>query len=144
MPAIAESCEWYIAYDGYVPEPEPGCEECHHYFLEDYNFFKHVLEPYLHGEFADLDEARKRMFGASPLHFAEDYLDNVRVHHGMLDQEARPAQTLVLEAAIGGEPNEFHFYWNQYHGIALDAWSSEEGYYGDHIQAWLNEIGGYD
>ena len=147
--SIVESCRKYIEYDGYVCEPDPLYPPengiTYHYYNTDYNVFARVLEPYLHGDLS-FNEARKRLIRSSPRFFT-DYLDHVRVHHGELDTMARPAQTMALEAVIGGEEhpnNEFHFYWDQYHGIALDAWSSEEGYYGDHIQNWYNEIGGYD
>ena len=65
----------------------------------------------------------------------------------MLDQLVRPAQTTALEDVIGGyeyPDNEFHFYDNWGHGIGLGASSDKGGTYGHHIQAWLNEIGGYD
>jgi len=154
LPGINESCDIYIKYDGYVPEPDPlypplppEDDITHHYYNTDYNAFARVLEPYLHGDLT-FNEARKRLIRSSPRFFT-DYLDHVRVHHGMLDTMARPAQTMVLESILGHWPEElpfteFHLYENWGHGIGLGALSDKGGYYGDHIQDWLNEIGGYD
>jgi dipeptidyl aminopeptidase/acylaminoacyl peptidase len=86
---IKTSCEKYIQYDGYVPEGT------YHYYLEDYNVFNRVLEPYLHGEIT-FTGARKLLVRSSPYHFAEDYLDHFQVHHGDQDQLARVAHTANL------------------------------------------------
>jgi hypothetical protein len=132
----------YIWNDGYIPENE------YHYFLEDYNVFKRVLEPYLQGEEGvTFDEARKRLIRSSPRIFAE-YLGYFQVHHGLDDLLARPAHTQILKDIFGFEANETEilFYEGQYHMIGKDAWSKlppTSKQYKTWTAHWLNLTGGY-
>jgi hypothetical protein len=112
---IKTSCEYYIENDGYVPE------STRHYYLEDYNVFNRVLEPYLHGEIT-FTGARKLLVRSSPYHFAEDYLDHIQVHHGWIDQLARVAHSLSLYSLYGGYGvnKEVLIYSEQDHSISDD------------------------
>jgi hypothetical protein len=113
---IETSCEKYIEYDGYV------LETTYHYYLEDYNVFNRVLEPYLHGEIT-FAGARKLLVRSSPYHFAEDYLDYIQAHHGWIDQLARVEHSMALYSLYGGysENKEVLIYSGQDHSIEGDA-----------------------
>jgi hypothetical protein len=165
---IKEACQMYIDYDGYVCEPDPlyppeppENEITYHYYLEDYNVFARLLEPYLHGEFDGdthnevLFNARKRLVRSSPVYFTEDYytqevlLDHLQVHHGMLDELCRVGQTQELWDKLGWESGvtEFLLYDGQYHGIGLEEENDlpydHKDTYQNWTEAWLKAIGGY-
>jgi len=105
-----------------------------------------VLEPYLHGDLT-FHEARKKLIRSSPYVWAAAYLDNVQVHHGMLDTLGRYAQTEDLSLLLGqhGDDTEFHLYEYAYHGIDGD--DVDNHYYETYDEAterWLKLTGGYD
>ena len=151
LPGIKEACGIYVSNDGYVPE------DTYHYYLEDYNVFARVIEPYLQGEFDGdtheevLQNARKRLLRSSPVYFA-GYLDHLQVHHGSLDELCRVEQTEALAGILGfhsEEPpyTEFLLYYDQYHGIGADQendWpDSPQHSYSWWTEKWLKAIGGY-
>jgi len=136
---IKEACQIYIANDGYVCEPDPlyppeppENEITYHYYLEDYNVFARVLEPYMHdGGFPGethlevLTEARKRLVRSSPYWFAGS-LNNLEVNHGGLDEACRVAHTQALKDELGDWLQDFPYtvfliYDDEYHGISPDA-----------------------
>lgn len=132
---FAESCRKYIEYDGYVPE------ETYHYYNTDYNVFARVLEPYLHGDLT-FNEARKKLIRSSPLAWA-GYMENVQVHHGMLDTLARPAQTEAWIYLLGQHKGttEFRLYEDAYHLIEWYHTDEEwDEFYVDSTGEWLQAI----
>jgi len=142
-PGIKEACLRYIDDDFFPQDPED------HYYLEDYNVFARVIDPYLRGEFGGTHQqalwnARKRLFRSSPRWFA-NYLTNVQFHHGLVDKLARPTHSENLRDLLGPyeEITECHLYSGQDHSIDNiedDYWYVK---YEDAIKHWLNLAGGY-
>jgi hypothetical protein len=147
LPEIKVACQIYIANDGYVPE------NTYHYYLEDYNVFARVLEPYLDGEFPGythddvLKEARKRMVRSSPIYFT-NYLTNIQAHHGYEDVSCRVTHSEEMAAALPYVDNTYEIclYLNEGHAIGPDAenyipfsWQ-EKHKYPIWIQGWFNKI----
>ena len=136
---IKTACGIYIANDGYVPEAT------YHYYEEDYNVFARVLKPYLEGTLTFAD-ARKRLVGASPKYFAADYLYNVQVNHGLLDEACRVAQTTGLLDVLYPQLDdylEYRIYWQAGHQIDLTDTSDYHNYnqtYEYATQRWLQKI----
>ena len=141
------ACGEYIEHDGYVPESH------YHYYLEDYNVFARVLEPYLDGEFPGythddvLKEARKRMVRSSPIYFT-NYLTNIQAHHGYEDVSCRVTHSEEMAAALPYVDNTYEIclYLNEGHAIGPDAenyipfsWQ-EKHKYPIWIQGWFNKI----
>ena len=154
LPEIAEACANYIEYDGYVCEPDPQYPEIenggftYHYFLEDYNVFARLLEPYLKGEIDGETEeevfrnARKRLVGASPKYFAAEYLFNVQVHHGTIDEACRVDQTYELWGVLDKVQDhiEYRFYEGVDHQIELLDESDYGQTYQYATQLWFGKI----
>jgi len=145
---IAESGGKYIVFDGYIGEPDPLYDyeylPKHHYYNEDYNVFKYVLEPYLTGEMT-AHEALVRMIRSSPVHFAE-YLDDVQFHHGELDLLVRLQQSWDMYIALyleGALKYEIHQYDGVYHTIGKDDTDKDNDTFLEVTNGWLHDYGGF-
>jgi hypothetical protein len=144
LPEIKHACEIYLANDGYVQE------STYHYYLEDYNVFARLLEPYMDGEFLGethylvLKEARKRLVRSSPIYFT-DYLTNIQAHHGGEDLSCRVDQTWEMYYALPYSEwlYEICLYNDQGHAIGNvpnDYPWQETHNYPDWIQDWFDKI----
>ena len=135
---IESACLMYVYNDGYVPETT------FHYYNEDYDFFKKILEPCLHGDLS-VNDARLMMLRSSPKYFALDgstyVLNHVQVNQGMLDNMVRPAQSSTMFGPMLGDlTSKVHYY--QYSGHVPGINDPDDGShnYGYDTNDWLEKI----
>jgi hypothetical protein len=143
---IKTSCQFYLHTDGYVPE------DVRHYYNEDYNFFKRILERYLSTDpeqHITFEEARHRMLLSSPRWMAKDgstyVLHHVQINHGVLDDIVRKGQSDALWPVLfppEQSNSEYHHYPGQGHVPQMGA--QEGAYpwdnYNHIIDLWLDRV----